>query len=108
VPIGGTVGGSIAMVVSAALNALLTDYRPLAQRAATVFLPPDGIPAGPYHPEFQKIPARFRPKRAPFRQTVRGWLMAGPQSGRQRWAIGVTSNLDIRRRQYSRQTETVA
>ncbi|RYU58387.1 hypothetical protein EWI61_10945 [Methylolobus aquaticus] len=53
-------GNPIAMVVSAALNALLTDYRPLAQQAnARVFLPPNGIPAGPYHPEFQKDQARF-------------------------------------------------
>lgn len=55
-------GGSdpIAMVVSAAINALMTDYRPLAQQANNiVFLPPKGIPAGPYHPQYQKDQARF-------------------------------------------------
>lgn len=53
-------GDAITMVVSAAVNALMTDYRPLAQQAnARVFLPPNGIPAGPYHPEFQKDQARF-------------------------------------------------
>jgi len=53
-------GDAITMVVSAAVNALMTDYRPLAQQAnAMVFLPPNGIPAGPYHPEFQKDQARF-------------------------------------------------
>ena len=53
-------GNPIAMVVSAALNALLTDCHPLAQRTnATVFMPPNGIPAGPYHPEFQEDQGRF-------------------------------------------------
>lgn len=53
-------GDPIGMVVSAALNALITDYRPLAQQAnSLVFLPPNGIPAGPYHPEYQKDQNRF-------------------------------------------------
>jgi hypothetical protein len=55
-------GGSdpIAMLVSAALNALFTDYLPLARRANTmVFSPPTGIPAGPYHPEYGRDHDRF-------------------------------------------------
>jgi hypothetical protein len=53
-------GNLIVMAVSAAINALMTDYRPLAQQANNlVFLPPKGIPAGPYHPEYGKDQARF-------------------------------------------------
>ena len=55
-------GGSnpIAMVVSAALNALFTDYLPLARQAnVQVFRPPDGLPAGPYHPDHRKDRDRF-------------------------------------------------
>jgi hypothetical protein len=53
-------GNLIAMAVSAAINALVTDYRPLARRAnARVFLPPKGIPAGPYHPDYGKDKERF-------------------------------------------------
>jgi len=55
-------GGSnpIAMVVSAALNALFTDYLPLARQAnIQVFRPPDGLPAGRYHPDHGKDRDRF-------------------------------------------------
>jgi len=55
-------GGSnpIAMVVSAALNALFTDYLPLARQANNqVFRPPDGLPAGRYHPDHGKDRDRF-------------------------------------------------
>lgn len=53
-------GDLITMAVSAAVNALVTDYRPLAQQAnRMVFLPPNGIPAGPYHPEYQQDQVRF-------------------------------------------------
>ncbi|MGH8553229.1 MAG: GNA1162 family protein, partial [Methylococcales bacterium] len=53
-------GNLIAMAVSAAVNALLTDYRPLAQQSnRMVFLPPKGLPAGPYHPEYRKDQTRF-------------------------------------------------
>lgn len=55
-------GGSnpIAMAVSAALNALFTDYLPLARQANNqVFRPPDGLPAGPYHPDHRKDRDRF-------------------------------------------------
>lgn len=54
-------GGSlIGMAISAALNALLTDYLPLARQAnALAFQPPKGLPAGPYHPEFQQDQGKF-------------------------------------------------
>jgi hypothetical protein len=52
-----TSGGSnpIAMVLEAALNALFTDYLPLARQANNqVFRPPAGLPAGPHHPDHRK------------------------------------------------------
>ena len=55
-------GGSdlITMTVSAAINALMTDYLPLARQANFLaFLPPKGIPAGPYHPEYQQDKGKF-------------------------------------------------
>ena len=46
-------GGPITLVVTAAINAMLTDYLPLARQAnIKAVSPPDGIPAGPYHPDF--------------------------------------------------------
>lgn len=53
-------GGLIGMAVAAAVNAMLTDYMPLARQAnALAFLPPKGLPAGPYHPEYQQDKGRF-------------------------------------------------
>ncbi len=53
-------GDPIAMAVSAALNALLTDYLPLARQANFLaFQPPKGLPAGPYHPEYQQDKSKF-------------------------------------------------
>ena len=53
-------GDPIAMAVSAALNALLTDYLPLARQANFLaFQPPKGLPAGPYHPEYQQDKTKF-------------------------------------------------
>ncbi len=53
-------GGLIGMLVSSVVHALITDYRPLAREANnTAFLPPHGLPAGPYHPEFGKDKNRF-------------------------------------------------
>lgn len=53
-------GDPIAMAISAAITALITDYRPLAKQANVMaLLPPKGLPAGPYHPEFQKDKAKF-------------------------------------------------
>ena len=55
-------GGSdlISMAVSAAINAMVTDYLPLARQANNqVFLPASGLPAGPYHPEYGKDQDKF-------------------------------------------------
>lgn len=53
-------GNPIAMAVSAAINALITDYLPLARQANFMaFQPPKGLPAGPYHPDYQKDKSRF-------------------------------------------------
>jgi hypothetical protein len=53
-------GDLISMAVSAAVNALVTDYLPLARQAnILVFQPPKGLPAGPYHPDYQKDRDRF-------------------------------------------------
>jgi hypothetical protein len=55
-------GGSdlISMAVSAAINALITDYLPLARQANFLaFQPPKGLPAGPYHPQYQQDKEQF-------------------------------------------------
>ncbi|MBU2569740.1 MAG: DUF799 domain-containing protein [Gammaproteobacteria bacterium] len=53
-------GHPIAMAVAAAINALVTDYLPLARKANFMaFAPPKGLPAGPYHPEHKKDHERF-------------------------------------------------
>jgi hypothetical protein len=54
-------GNPIAMLVAAAVHALFTDYLPLARQAnGMAFVPPDGLPAGPYHPDYQRDRARFQ------------------------------------------------
>jgi hypothetical protein len=53
-------GNPISMVISAAINAMITDYLPLARQAnLIVFRPPDGLPAGSYHPDFMKDQDKF-------------------------------------------------
>ena len=53
-------GDLITMAVSAAVNALLTDYLPLAREAnKQAFLPPRGLPAGPYNPDYQLDQSKF-------------------------------------------------
>ena len=53
-------GNPIGMVISAAVNALITDYTPLARQANILaFTPPKGLPAGPYHPDYQKDQSKF-------------------------------------------------
>ena len=58
-------GGSslLEMAVSAALNAMLTDYRPLARQATlqVVSKPNAGLPTGPYHPNYKKDYSNFTP-----------------------------------------------
>jgi len=50
---GGWGSGFIGMAIDAAVNAMFTDYLPLARRANNqAFAPPKGLPAGPYHPDF--------------------------------------------------------
>lgn len=57
---GGGGGNPIGMLIAAAVHALVADYLPVARQAnLQVFLPPAGLPAGPYHPEFQKDQSRF-------------------------------------------------
>lgn len=54
-------GGLIGMAVSAAINAMFTDYLPLARQANNqAYLPPRGLPAGPYHPDFNKDQDKFQ------------------------------------------------
>ena len=53
-------GGLIGMAVAAAMNAMVTDYQPLARQANNqVFLPPKGLPAGPYHEEYGRDQDKF-------------------------------------------------
>jgi hypothetical protein len=53
-------GGLIGMAVAAAINAMMTDYLPLARQANNlVFQPSKGLPAGPYHPEYGKDQEKF-------------------------------------------------
>ncbi len=57
---GSGLGGLVAMAVSAAINAIVTDYLPLARQANYLaFQPPKGLPAGPYHAEFGRDQDRF-------------------------------------------------
>lgn len=53
-------GNPIIMLVSAAMTALLTDYLPLARMANNLALvPPLGVPAGHYHPDYEHDKDRF-------------------------------------------------
>ncbi len=48
------------MAVSAAMNAMFTDYLPPARQANyQTFIPPRGIPTGPYHAEYGKDQDKF-------------------------------------------------
>lgn len=54
-------GNLIVMAVAAAVNAMFTDYLPLARKANNqAFVPPIGLPAGPYHPDFGKDQDKFK------------------------------------------------
>lgn len=53
-------GGLIGMAITAAVNAMFTDYLPLARQANNqAFLPPRGLPAGPYHAEYGRDQEKF-------------------------------------------------
>jgi hypothetical protein len=57
---GGAGGGLIGMAVAAAIHAMGTDYQPLARQANNqAFLPPKGLPAGPYHLEYGRDQEKF-------------------------------------------------
>jgi hypothetical protein len=54
-------GNILEMLVSAAITAVIVDYRPLAQRANgfAATKPGYGLPAGPYHEDYQKDYSNF-------------------------------------------------
>lgn len=56
-------GSGLGKIVSAALNAMLTDYRPLARQTNLRVLskPSAGLPAGPYHQNYKKDYNTFTP-----------------------------------------------
>jgi hypothetical protein len=57
---GGAAGGLIGMAIAAAINAMATDYQPLARQANNqAFIPPKGLPAGPYHLEYGRDRDKF-------------------------------------------------
>ncbi len=57
---GSGLAGLVAMAVSAAVNAIFTDYLPLARQAHYLaFQPPKGLPAGPYHADFKRDQDKF-------------------------------------------------
>ena len=57
---GGAGGGLIGIAIAAAVNAMATDYQPLARQANNqVFLPSKGLPAGPYHLEYGRDQEKF-------------------------------------------------
>lgn len=57
---GGAEGGLIMMIVSAAMHALFMDYLPLAKQAnKQAFVPPKGLPAGPYNPDYGRDQDKF-------------------------------------------------
>ena len=58
--VGAGLGGLIVMAIDAAITAIAVDYLPLAQQANyLVFQPPQGLPAGPYHAEYQSDQSKF-------------------------------------------------
>ncbi len=53
-------GNPIVALVSAAMTALMVDYLPLARQANYMaFQPPTGVPAGNYHPDYDKDRERY-------------------------------------------------
>lgn len=59
---GGGIGALISMAIQAAVTAMIVDYRPLAQRANLLIVtrPGEGLPAGPYRPDYKTDYAGFR------------------------------------------------
>ena len=60
---GGGQQGLIGMLVSAAVHAMVTDYRPLARQTnnQVVSKTNAGLPAGPYHPDYKKDYSSYNP-----------------------------------------------
>jgi hypothetical protein len=61
---GGLIGMMVSAAVTYAVNEMVdTDYRPLAQQvnAQAFFVRGTGLPAGPYHPDFEKDKTRYPP-----------------------------------------------
>lgn len=57
---GGAGGGLIGIAIAAAVHAMGTDYLPLARQANNqAFLPPKGLPAGPYNLDYGKDQDKF-------------------------------------------------
>ena len=59
---GGLIGALVVSAVKAAVTATTVQYRPIAFRANTLVAKRSGfgLPAGPYHPEFQKDREQFK------------------------------------------------
>ncbi|MCI0370203.1 MAG: DUF799 domain-containing protein [candidate division NC10 bacterium] len=59
---GGGLGGLVARAISAALTAILVDYRPLARKMNTLAVdkPGQGLPAGPYRSEYKQDYPNYR------------------------------------------------
>ncbi|MDP1767565.1 MAG: DUF799 family lipoprotein [Nitrospirota bacterium] len=59
---GGLIGALVVAAVQAAITASTVQYRPIALQANTLVAkqPRSGLPAGPYHPEFQKDREQFK------------------------------------------------
>ena len=59
---GGLIGSLVAASISAAITATTVQYRPIAFQANNMVASRSGfgIPAGPYHPEFQKDREQFK------------------------------------------------
>jgi len=59
---GGLIGALVAAAVNAAITATTVQYRPIAIQANDMAASQSGygIPAGPYHPEFQKDRGQFK------------------------------------------------
>ena len=59
---GGGLGAIVAMAISAAITAAVTDYRPLASRVnhQVVLVQDRGLPAGPYHPDYGKDYSNYK------------------------------------------------
>ncbi|MCS6291445.1 MAG: DUF799 family lipoprotein [Nitrospira sp.] len=59
---GGLIGALVVAAVKAAVTATTVQYRPIALQANTIVAKRSGygLPAGPYHPEFQKDREQFK------------------------------------------------